>query len=456
MEKQVRKLHFDFKKFLSISLAVMMVAMIFGAVVTRAQVNVATSFVVLYDGEEQRYSPGEQVILYAPAIVDGQYFSSFAYDPSVVRYPGVFYNSTKGFILTFTMPSCDVEIGAVYDSGWAVTNNGARDYSVDPSVYSSTSYTYVDNDTLTVDQSGRNISIAPGQKTVQTFDSSDTITVTIDGNASTYAKGQPIIINTPYIYDEAAGIIVDGYTVNGSDVTGNYFLYTDLNTGLLYRQTTFDGRTSDTSITTHIGAGTRVIVQDNAGNTFANALYETDTTVKTAIPTMQGEYEINGVTAVDENNNPVTANVSHQTDGITIVSVPATSEVTTVTVKWHEIKETTSEVAATTKEVPLRGYSTQLNPKINSTGLLTVYSTSTAPVPEAQIDADDIQRNRDEIIALQKMLSDGDGSGSHATYFFHNPTITYADGSTQTLEGWFMQQGSDIPDPTNPTWLQVG
>lgn len=431
---------------------------ILSAIITFAEVNVSTSFAVTFDGQTHTYAPGTQVKLYADATNEGKVFSGFNYDVNAVPYPGIFYDQTdERFIFTFLMPACDLSIESVYDRGWTVKVDGASSQSTIPSATGLSGYYYIDYDsmTLTTDNSGQNLTLLPGNATVKSY-SGDTYNVDINGSIKQYAASQPIVITEPYVYNENSSQVVDGYEVNGVETSGSWILYTDLNTGTIYRQTTLTGVNSDTSIVTHTIPGCRVTAKDTLGNSFGSFILETGNYAKFAIPTMQGDYCISNITAIDDANAKVPVEVISQTDGNSILTVAARTSAVDITFKWHNTVYSTPDIP---NDTPVTTYAHVLDAQIKSSGLITSYNTNDPDTPMALIDADDIQKNRDMILDFQNQLSGtgrrSDTDYSDAIYFFHNPTITHENGQTEKLSGYFMQKGSSVP-MDNETWLQIG
>ncbi|MBQ9303167.1 hypothetical protein [Butyrivibrio sp.] len=415
----------------------------------RAAVNVSTSYDVTYDGETYQYSPGSTVTLTAAAISDGKYFDGFSYSSEIV-YPGISYGtSTDQFRFTFIMPSCDVSIASKYrTNAWTVNTNGVETTNSESTPVTVTGRSFIVNSMLSEATSGYNQQMLPGDNIVASYGNT-TVNITINGDERAYAVGQPVVITEPYVYDRDAALVITGYAGTDAEYTTNIYTGTD---GVRYLQTIYlSGFSENTTLTRQTAQGCLITVADTSGNTFYKEVVQIGTSMQFAVPTRQGDYTISDITAIDANNNEVDCTTGSQTNGNTLMSVTAATSNINITFTWHNIDDTaevnTPEVITTKTNI--------LSTKIISTGIIQVYEASDLFTPSAQIDADDIQKNRDEIIALQKALSDTDGSGDSAIYFFHDPVITYEDGTSEQLEGWFMQRGSDIP-MANDTWLQVG
>lgn len=445
------------KSILSMFLAAIFLAMMLSPI-SHATVNVSTKFVVTYNGERTPYSPGSQVKLYAPAIQNSELFAGFDYDPDLITAPGFYYNNGNGYIMTFRMPSCPVEIRSTYGAEWTVTQDGNTGVETSATSRIINGYSYIDHYMLSEDQSGYNVNLMPGTAVVSTYDNSSLIRAQINGSMKTYAAGQPIVITQAFA-DNSTGDVLTGYTVDGSFEKGETYLYTSLSNGALYRHTVFPGYSTDVTINAVYEEGCRVSIMDNIGNSFGYELVEKGTDVVFALPTSQGDYKLHNVTATDANGSDVEVQQTAQTDGNTILRLTAVTSRVDVNFSWREATEVPEPEGNTTPVQ--RTSSAKLSEHINSTGLVEAYNPTSINTltPDIHIDADDIQRNRDEIIMLQKMLSNANGTiddgNPEAVYFFHDPEITLEDGTTQKLSGWYLQKGSDIPK-ANDTWQQIG
>ncbi len=452
--------HFQYSKIIALLLTIFLMALIFlPANKVYAEINASSTFTVTFNGKTTSYHPGTQVKLSTAAVSDGQTIDSFEYDTSVIPYPGFFYSTGTGqYIMTFKMPYCDVTINSIYNDGWAITRDDTTETTTELQQTSAQGYSYVDYSLLSVNASGRNIIASPGDVTITTYDSSSLIHATIDGTTQVYAAGQPIVINQPWIVNKNIPELVDGYEINGEFVEGDRTIYTDYASGELYIQTILPGQDSDVIITKHASEGCKVTLKDNAGSSFDTMYVNQGDVVTLAVPTTQGEYKVgSSVTATDDANNQIDVNIISQTDKYTVFKVTATSTATNVVFTWRSIakEDTPTETAKTEHATPAKK---QLDSKINSTGVIKTYSAENITTPQAVIDADDIQKNRDEIIKLQKELAlsdDSDSDEDTGIYFFHDPQITDENGHVTTLEGWYMQRGSSVPK-ANDTWLQIG
>lgn len=436
---------------LIIGLACILGSLVLFSSPAKAQVNVSKSFKVTFDGVTNNYSPGMTVNLYTPAIKDNQYFAGFSYSSEII-HPGVSYGaSTKRFIFSFIMPSCDVNIATKYNTqGWVVNANGTANINTETDVINTSGYGYVDNGMISEKQSGYNQKVYPGDNVVTTY-SGSTVNVTIDGQQRTYIQNQPVVIIDEYIYNKTTGVLVTGYS--GTNAVSEQTIYTGTN-GKLYIQTVYPaGFTSAVELTRILEQGCVITVSDTSGNTFYREIVQKGDATHFALPTRQGDYTISNVTATDPNGRPVAINTQNQTNGNTVIDAVAPTNVDAVNISftWHDVNDknivNTPQVVTTKTNV--------LSSRVVSTGIIESYTSTDLFTPAAKIDADDIQKNRDDIIILQKALSDSDGSGTEAVYFFHDPTITNDDGTTTKLEGWFMQKGSNVPK-ANDSWLQVG
>ncbi len=456
---------FSMKRFISIILSVVLMACIF-KMPSNAAVNIGTKFALVYNGQSTNYAPGKLIMLNANAIDEkGQYFQGFLYDENVIRDPGFYYEEDDNtFLMYFFMPTCSTEVVAEYgDSSWVVTTNGESVSTDSITVEQVPNYAYIDQHFLSEDYAGLNQSLYPGSAEIITFDNPEYVNLTVNGDTINYVAGMPIVVREPYIRDRATAdpSIITGYLVNDVPVSGARTIYTT-SSGETYIQTILPGIAEDSVVTAVTEPACTVILKDNFGNHFGKEIVAVGNNVVFALPTRQGDYELHDVQATDANESEVAVDRNDQTDGNTILSVNATTQTVTITFTWLEVTKpepipvTIPPTQPTKITPPVKRSSVAPSTKfIRSTGVIEIYGRDDLTTPKVLIDADDIQKNRDDIMKLEEMLSNKNGTGEDAVYIFHNPVITKPDGTQVTLNGYFMQRGSNIPKD-NDSWLQIG
>lgn len=455
---------FSKNKLIAVGVLLVTVCMfIVTAMSTSAMVNVSMEYTITYNDNTYTYKVGDTVQLTADAVSGGEVFKSFQYDDDLIQYPGISYSNNQ-FVLTFIMPASNLVITAEYDSDWTVTMDGISASYATGGTTTINEYVTIENGILSEDQSGHNLTFVYNDAVITEYDSTKLIGVTVDNNNTTYyAVGQPVYIKTPYIVN---GQVLTGYTSNGTSLHGTQVLYTGTD-GVIYSLYKIDGLATDTVITSVYEEGCEVLLKDSQGNNFGDSVIKIGDSITYVVPTTYGDYEISDISAINVNDDAVEVTITKVSDNVTGLTVTGQTSKIIISFTWKETEDTDVDGTSSVAKFPSTTMARQLSDTIKSTGLITIYNTGDLLNPAAQIDADDIQNNRDAIIELQNAVS---GTGerdeedySNAVYFFHDPTWTDANGQEQSLEGWYMQVGAEfdslgnpIPDPTNPTWLQVG